>query len=506
MKRRDFLKYTAVATRPKFDSGLCRFRRLKEQLMKRRFVLAVSILLLSLKFAAMQAIAGDGKSTNCSQKTLATLGTRRAVNPSADPYQTAYNYLVTFYPRWFTWEQGSGGPCNRLLGPNRISPLYQAVVAINDDTLYASAFIGAADEPVIVTIPDTKDIYSVLHLDQYGALVPNGMSGTTTAGVYGIVGPNWTGTLPKEIVRVDVPYNFTELLFRADKYSPKGVDMTREAEKFRRNLLAQGLSAYLKKPRKGATDIKPERDFAFPFKTFADGLIATDAIEFLRQLQDAVASPTTQPLSQDEQTLSDTFDALFSNPAMHPELAAGAQAGHQALIDNYLSNQIAGSTWITFSDIASWNLSTFQGYLNRASITEYIQYGNNHDAAAYFHTFLDANGEALDGSLHSYVLTFAKGQQPEAKRFWSLTAYTPEAIELIPNKADKYVVASYTPGLVTAKDGSLTILMSTTLPKDFPEANWLPVPSGPFNIMLRDYGPEGSVLDGTYIPPPVVPQ
>jgi hypothetical protein len=479
--------------------------------MKGRLVLAVSILLLSLKFAVGQVIVGgtvEGKGTNCSQKTQATQGTEQPLNQhlqSADPYQTAYQYLVTFYPRWFTWEQGSGGPCNRLIGPNRISPLYQSVVAINDDTLYASAFIGAADEPVIVTIPDSKDIFSVLHLDQYGALVPNGMSGRT-AGVYGIVGPNWVGTLPPGITRVDVPYNFTELLFRADKYSPKSINMTKEAEKFRRNVLAQGLSGYLKNPKKGAADIEPERNFSFPFKTFADALIAAHPIEFLRQLQDAVASPTTQPLSQDEQTLSDTFDALFSNPALYPQLAAGAQAGHQALIDNYLSNQILGSTWITFSDIANWNLSTFQGYLNRASISEYIQYGNNHDAAVYFHTFLDANGEALNGSLHSYILTFAKGQQPEAERFWSLTAYTPEAIELVPNKTDTYVVARYTPGLVTAKDGSVSILMSTTRPKDFPEANWLPVPSRPFNIMLRDYGPEGSVLNGTYVPPPLVPQ
>ncbi len=77
----------------------------------------------------------------------------------------------------------------------------------------------------------------------------------------------------------------------------------------------------------------------------------------------------------------------------------------------------------------------------------------------------------------------------------------------MPNQENKYVVASYTPGLFTdPQDGSVTILMSTSLPKDFPEANWLPVPYGPFNVMLRDYGPEGSVLDGTYLPPPVVPQ
>ena len=475
--------------------------------MKPRFVFAASILLLSLTLASVQAIAID--STNCSQKPQPRQA--RPVNhhlPTADPYQTAYNYLVTFYPRWFTWEQGSGGPCNILVGPDRVSPIYQSVVAINVDTLYASTFIGVADEPVIITIPNSDDIYSVLHLDQYGALVPNGMSGITTPGFYGIVGPNWNGTLPQGIVRVDVPYNFTELLFRADKYSPQGQDMTQEAETFRRHVVAQGLSGFLQHPGVGATVIKPEREgFDFPFKTFADGLISLDPIVFLRQMQEAVASPTTQPLSQSEQMLSDTFDALFSDPSKHPQLAAGAQAGHQALVNNYLSHQIiATSTWINFIDMANWDLSTFQGYLDRASITEYIQYGNNHEAAAYFHTFLDSNRQPLNGSLHSYTLTFAKGQQPEAKRFWSLTAYTPQAIELVPNDADKYVVARYTPGLVTGPDGSVTILMSTTLPQGFPEPNWLPVPYGNFNVMLRDYGPEGSVADGTYVPPPVVPQ
>lgn len=486
--------------------------------MKYRLVLAASIMLLTLKFAVGQVTFGgtvEGKGTNCSQKAQATQGTKLLLNQhlqSADPYQTAFQYLVTFYPRWFTWEQGSGGPCNHLIGPIRISPIYQAVVAINDDTLYTSAFIGAADEPVIITIPPTSDNYSVLHLDENGALEPGGMSGNsseTPPGVYGIVGPNWAGTLPQGITRVDVQDNYTELLFRADKFVLNGssyVDMTREAEKFRRKVMAQSLSDYLKNPRKGASDIEPEHDFATPIKLIADTLIATAPIEFLRQTQDAVASPATNPLSADEQNLSDTFDALFADITNHPQLAAGAQAGHQALIDNYVNNHFMGSTWITFMDMANWDLSTFQGYLNRASITEYIQYGNNHNAAAYFQTFLDTNGQPLDGSAHNYTLTFAAGQQPEAKRFWSLTAYTPETIELIPNRADKYEVASYTPGLVTAQDGSVTILMSVTKPDGFPEANWLPVGRRPFNVLLRDYGPEGTVLDGTYVPPPVVPQ
>jgi len=36
-----------------------------------------------------------------------------------------------------------------------------------------------------------------------------------------------------------------------------------------------------------------------------------------------------------------------------------------------------------------------------------------------------------------------------------------------------------------------------------PMANWLPIPPGAFNIMLRVYGPTpgGTVADNTYVPP-----
>ena len=484
--------------------------------MKRRFVLAALTVLLTVNFAATQALADNQKSTNCSQKTTTVQKPRLTPDPrllSADPHQTAFDYLVTFYPRWFTYEQASGGPCNRLIGPNRISPLYQAVVAINDDTLYASTSIGAADEPAIVTIPDTSDNYSVLHLDQNGALEQGGMSGSKGPGVFAIVGPNWVGTLPQGVTPFYVKDNYSNLLFRADKFvlqNGQYVDMEKEAEKFRKNLLAQSLSDYLKNPNKGAADILPERNFAAPIKTLADGLVANDPIVFLHMMQEAVASPTTNPLSANEQTLSDTFDALFADPANHPLLAAGAQGGHDELIDNYRSNTIPGTSWIFFTDIAQWDLSTFQGYLNRASITEYIQYGNDlcqsdgTCAAAYFHNFLDANGQPLDGSVHSYTLTFPPNGEPETKRFWSLTAYTPETIELIPNKIGKYEVASYTKHLQPNQDGSLTIVISANKPDNVPEANWLPVWNAPFNVMLRDYGPEGNVVNGTYVPPPVV--
>jgi len=35
------------------------------------------------------------------------------------------------------------------------------------------------------------------------------------------------------------------------------------------------------------------------------------------------------------------------------------------------------------------------------------------------------------------------------------------------------------------------------------ESNWLPAPSGSFNLIMRIYWPKESVLDGNWSPPPV---
>jgi len=91
---------------------------------------------------------------------------------------------------------------------------------------------------------------------------------------------------------------------------------------------------------------------------------------------------------------------------------------------------------------------------------------------------------------------------PETTRFWSLTAYTEQAIELIPNPINKYVVASYS-GAQLNPDGSLSVFMAAQRPEGVRFENWLPVANGPFNIVLRDYGPGESVQMNQYTPPPI---
>lgn len=418
-------------------------------------------------------------------------------------YDTAFNYVVTFYPRWFTYHQFARA--NQLIGPNRISPIYHAVVAINVDTTYASAFFTITNQAVIVSIPSTTTIYSILMLDQYGNLVP-GMSIPASQPreapkVYALIGPNGSGgTLPEGAIPITPGVNIGAIIFRADNYIQSGntyQDMREEANNFRKNLCLVPLSQYQKCPNAGKTQIVPELIFAVPYKGIAVGLIASQPIAFLKNLQTAVLSPTTE-LTPDEQTLSDNFNAFFSSPSNWPQMAAATKAAHAEIDRNYFTTTWQGTNWIHFTDIAQWVQPS--QYLDRSSVTDYIQYGNNIKAAAYYHAFVDANGIPLDGSKHNYVLTFQQGQQPMVQRFWSVTAYLPLSIELVPNRANKYAVASYTPDLDTAGDGSVSIVMAVDKPAEVPEANWLPIPRGPFNILLRAYGPLNAT---TYVPPQI---
>lgn len=416
---------------------------------------------------------------------------------------TTVQYVERFFPRWFTYEQ-SQFATNRLIAPRRVSPTYKAVVAVNDDTLYASSFVDVSSQPTVLTIPPTTATYSVLVLDAYGNIVSTSIP-AARSGVYAFTAPGWTGILPAGVTKVPLNATFANVIVRADK-SAHGVDESQAAAQFRKALLMQPLLAYSANPVAGATTVLPEAYFAFSFKKLADTEMThrITAVLFLRQLQQAVHNRNTPPLTGGDTTLSDQFDSAFGNgvtvtPDTRNALIAGVRKSHTAIVENYLDHVIGGSRWINFTNIGDWGADN----LDRDSITEYIQYGNAHTTAAYYQTFNDQAGHPLDGQYkHSYTLTFSKSQVPEATRFWSLTAYVPGTIELVPNAAHKYVVASYTPDLVSNPDGSITIHLSTTQPATN-LANWLPIPDGPFNVMLRVYGPQGSVEDNTYVPPTI---
>jgi hypothetical protein len=426
---------------------------------------------------------------------------------SASPYSIALNYTIRFYPRFFTYLQQSLGTPNQLVGPDGMGPVVGVVPAPNDDTIYATSFVNLAQGPEILTIPRTKVTYSLATMDVFGSFFQTNIQ-KQTPGTYGLVPPGWHGTLPARVTKVPVPYPVTVLFIRADKFK-SGRDEISKAQKFRATLRLASLAAWEKNHSAGATQVLPPNAFAPRAKAIADAAVDSHTTAFFRTLQAALRSPTTAPLSASDLQLSRAFNRVFATAeaaARHGNnrplsvLIKAARTAHVMIIDRFVSN-VDQHRWVYFDNIAAWGTA----YLDRAATTEFLEFSNTAATAGYYSAFTDGHGVPLSGSgSRAYRLTFSKDQIPQAERFWSLTAYLPRGMTLVPNLARRYVVAGYTPGLVTNPNGSITIYIQATPPARGVMANWLPVPRGPFCLVLRVYGPEGNTSPGAnYVPPKV---
>lgn len=465
-----------------------------------------------------------------------------------DYFTTAYEYTIRFYPRYLTWVQQQLSKINVLGGPATMGPEDKMVVAMNDDTLYAQAFLDLSSGPQVLTIPAYDYTYSVLQLDMFGTVLnikgssvidEGGIQGntsgtpTTASSVYTLYYSDKDNTPPPPSplygTGILMPYNVTMLIIRVDKYfnnvsNDDGAhrayrDVIKEASEFRANLKLQAFDDYTSNPDKGRALILPLVPYYTPSpKMMADEAARLLPSSFIATMQAALADTedamlNANPNGTSDQDMIATFNsnyatataAAYTTPGLLAEIFRGVQAAHTALVNHWHMSR-GTNNWIHFDNIGNWAITagnyTYQNYLDRASLNEYIQYGNDSSACYYADIFVDANGLQLNGdSAYTISLDFdhfsETGVSCLFKRFWSITAYTPEAIELVDNPLNKYVVASYTPDLVTGYDpstgkGTITIYVQEKMPATtIGTANWLPVPKGPFNLLLRIYGPQG---------------
>jgi hypothetical protein len=112
----------------------------------------------------------------------------------------------------------------------------------------------------------------------------------------------------------------------------------------------------------------------------------------------------------------------------------------------------------------------------------------------------DADGKPLTGA-NQYVLHFAGSEIPPVAAFWSVTLYDkdgfPTANELKRNAIGDRDALKFN------ADGSLDLYIQHASPGTEKESNWLPAPTGDFNLAMRLYGPKREVLDGRWAPPAV---
>lgn len=72
-----------------------------------------------------------------------------------------------------------------------------------------------------------------------------------------------------------------------------------------------------------------------------------------------------------------------------------------------------------------------------------------------------------------------------------------------PNALNRYSLGTKNKTLAYNPDGSLTIYVQNARPSDDKVNNWLPAPTGDFELFLRAYWPQPEIMDGKWAPPPV---
>ena len=159
-------------------------------------------------------------------------------------------------------------------------------------------------------------------------------------------------------------------------------------------------------------------------------------------------------------------------------------------------------------DINGWGYTTKTGiygtdYFMRAFVTAVGLGANRPQDAVYPSSQKDGEGKAYDGAA-KYVLRFANGQLPPARGFWSLTMYDSNYF-FVANPINRYSISARQ-NLKPNPDGSVDIYIQKDSPGADKESNWLPAPSGKFQLMMRLYWPNEkspSIINGTWKPPPV---
>jgi hypothetical protein len=205
-----------------------------------------------------------------------------------------------------------------------------------------------------------------------------------------------------------------------------------------------------------------------------------------------------------------TFDFKDLSAEHKAAVVLGMKAGEEKIAAKGADMGKNENGWLVTG--AGGNRAFYAGdWLKRAAVAKAGIYANDPIEAMYPMTRKDINGEELDGSKHSYTLTFAKGKFPPVNAFWSVTMYDGKSQLLIENPINRYLINSpMLPAMKKNHDGSLTIYIQSKSPGKDKEANWLPAPDGPIYMVMRLYWPKTdapSILppgEGAWSPPGVV--
>jgi hypothetical protein len=381
---------------------------------------------------------------------------------------------------------------------------YTDVVRPNVDTLYSLMWFDVSQEPLLISVPDSRGRYYLLQMCDMWTDVfdsPGKRTTGTSAQVLAIAGPGWQGQLPAEATLIQCPTGIGWIIGRTQTNDKADYDAVR---KFQAGLIATPFSQWGKPYLAPAGTINPDWDMKTRPVDQIEKLSPAAYFALFTELTKLnPPHPNDYPILHQMRRIGIEPGKPFAIDRASPEIQrALTEAGPSALKKikaGIAKAGVASAGWRTnLTAIGTYGAD----YLSRARVA-YAGLGSNTiEDAVYPTAVTDADGRPFSSD-NRYILHFNKDQIPPVRAFWSLTMYN-ETQRLAANPIDRFALGDRDK-LAFNPDGSLDLYIQRESPGGDKESNWLPAPpGGSFTMNLRLYWPKAEVLDGTWSSPGVM--
>ena len=376
-------------------------------------------------------------------------------------------------------------PVNQFMhGVALANAQFKNVVSPNVDTIYSQVWYDLSEEPMVYVLPETDRFCKVQVLDAW----TNTVAVLDRAGAYAITRANWSGDLPEDVVRIDVP---TAMAWSITRTVLSGEADLPNVYAIQAGMKLLPLSAYLSgeayQPPKGS--YQEENNYVPVNK-----VLSLDPVTFFSK---ANALMESNPPSAADAELLEKLAAVGVGPGMKFDaavLTGDVQTSWQEMLQG-LRPKLAAEGMKHSNKLGQWSyfgapIGDFgTEYAYRALVAIAGLGANTVEIALYPKTDKDADGNPLTGE-KSYLLHFESDPQVLDGGFWSITAYGDDDF-LIDNPIDRYCINDRS-GLKRNDDGSVDVILSKDAPAD--TTNWLPVADGGFHLFMRIYTPDMEAL------------
>ncbi len=380
-----------------------------------------------------------------------------------------------------------------------INPGQNWIACPNQDVVYGLGFTALDETPVVIQVPDFGDRFWVVAIynqrtDQLGEL---GRQYNTEPGHYMLVGPNWDGVTPDGIAGVVQSDTALSVVIPRIFMDDTAEDRT-AIQPLVDQVMVYPLAEYTGEMK--TTDWSESPSFGEAATGGENNWVPPE--NFLAQLGDVLKMVPPLP---GEEAMYSQFEAMLAVAERDENVRSAVQAAIDDLNDNMVPDFLnwerngkpAGNNWNRSQHNAEWGVD----YYNRSSTSRSNMFDNRPIETQYFYTDRDIDGSNMVGT-DSYAVTFAAGELPPVKGFWSLTLYN-EHHFFYPNDLGRYSLGTKNQTLQLGDDGSLTIYVGNTSPGAELESNWIPAPAEEFSLYLRAYWGEEGILDGSWTPPEI---